>query len=85
MEIGIYEAKTHFAKLIERVEAGERITITRRGKRVVELWPAEGGTPQQLAVAMRRLDALRASRRAAPGHRPVTVSEMLAVRDEGRR
>ena len=30
--VGAFEAKTHFAQLLQRVERGEEITITRRGK-----------------------------------------------------
>ncbi|MGL5911028.1 MAG: type II toxin-antitoxin system Phd/YefM family antitoxin [Phycicoccus sp.] len=35
--VNIHEAKTHLSKLIERVEAGETITIARNGKPVAEL------------------------------------------------
>ena len=38
-EIGIFEAKTHLSEIIQRVMAGERFYITRRGKRVAELGP----------------------------------------------
>lgn len=35
--INIHEAKTHFSKLIERVLAGEEITIAKAGKPVARL------------------------------------------------
>ena len=35
--MNIHEAKTHFSKLIERVLAGEDITIARAGKPVARL------------------------------------------------
>ncbi len=38
--IGAYEAKTHFSELLERVVAGEQITITRHGVPVARLVPA---------------------------------------------
>ena len=38
-EIGVFESKTTFSELIQRVMAGERFYITRRGKRVAELGP----------------------------------------------
>lgn len=45
-EIGAYEARTHLSALLRRVEAGERITITRHGVPVAELVPPGGrGTP----------------------------------------
>lgn len=39
-KIGAYEAKTHLPGLLERVEKGERFTITRHGRPVAELIPA---------------------------------------------
>ncbi len=42
MDIGVYEAKTHFARLVARVQKGERITITKHGKPVAELVPPAG-------------------------------------------
>ena len=40
MEVNIHEAKTKFSKLIQRVEAGEEITIARAGVPVARLVPA---------------------------------------------
>lgn len=40
-ELGAFEAKTHLARLLDAVERGEKIYITRRGKRVAQLSPAE--------------------------------------------
>lgn len=37
--VGAFAAKTHFSELLERVEAGEEITITRHGKPVARLTP----------------------------------------------
>lgn len=37
--VNIHEAKTHLSKLLERVEAGETITIARAGKPVADLVP----------------------------------------------
>lgn len=37
--INVHEAKTHLSKLLERVEAGESITIARAGRPVAELVP----------------------------------------------
>jgi prevent-host-death family protein len=38
-EIGAYEAKTHLARLLDEVEAGASITITRNGRAVARLTP----------------------------------------------
>lgn len=40
-EVGAFEAKTHLSRLLDEVAAGETIYITKHGKRVAELRPAE--------------------------------------------
>jgi prevent-host-death family protein len=44
--VGAYEAKTHLSQLLDRVEGGETITITRHGKPVARLVPVAGETAQ---------------------------------------
>jgi prevent-host-death family protein len=39
--VGAYEAKTHLSDLLDEVEAGTDITITRYGRPVARLLPAE--------------------------------------------
>jgi prevent-host-death family protein len=36
-EIGSYDAKTRFAEILRRVEAGESFTITNRGKPIADM------------------------------------------------
>jgi prevent-host-death family protein len=43
MEIGAFEAKNRLSALLERVERGEEILITRRGRPVARLVPAGPG------------------------------------------
>ena len=38
--VGSYDAKTHLPQLLDRVELGETIVITRHGKPVAKLVPA---------------------------------------------
>ena len=38
-QVGVYEAKTTFSRLLERVAAGEEVVITKRGKAVAKLIP----------------------------------------------
>ena len=40
--IGAFEAKTHFSRLLEKAQQGTIIVVTRRGKPVAQLGPAEG-------------------------------------------
>jgi prevent-host-death family protein len=37
--VNVHEAKTHFSKLLERVAAGEEVTIAKAGKPVARLVP----------------------------------------------
>jgi prevent-host-death family protein len=37
--VNVHEAKTHFSKLLARVERGERIIIAKNGQPVAELRP----------------------------------------------
>ena len=41
-QVGVYDAKTHLAALLDEVERGETITITRHGRPVARLTPVEG-------------------------------------------
>ncbi len=41
MEVGAFEAKTHLAKLLDAVERGQHIIITRHGRQVAELTPVK--------------------------------------------
>jgi prevent-host-death family protein len=50
-EIGAFEAKNKLAELLDRVEHGEEIVITRRGKRVAKLVPAEAQQGSAAACA----------------------------------
>jgi prevent-host-death family protein len=42
-EVGAFEAKNRLGALLDQVERGEEIVITRRGKPVAKLVPAEPG------------------------------------------
>jgi prevent-host-death family protein len=56
MDVGAFEAKTHLSDLLDRVEQGEEIVITRRGRPVARLVAAGS---QQAEAAVSRLRALR--------------------------
>jgi prevent-host-death family protein len=57
--VGAFEAKTHFSQLIERAMHGEEIFITRRGKPVAKLVPADSCNNSEIAKeAVIRLRAL---------------------------
>jgi prevent-host-death family protein len=77
MEIGAYEAKTRLSALLERVERGEQITITKHGRPVAKLVPA--AKPD----AERRRQAIEKLKEFAKGHTlGVPVKQLI---EEGRR
>jgi len=53
--VGAYEAKTRLSELLERVEAGEEITITKHGAPVARLVPVkkEAGAEERIAAIER--------------------------------
>ncbi len=78
-EVALFDAKNRLSELIDRVQHGEVIRITRRGKVVAQL-----GLPDAEAGAHRALDAIARLREARSG---VSLGE-LKSRDligEGRR
>jgi len=72
------EAKTHFLRILDQVERGESVIITRRGKRIARIQPEKQFDPARAAQAFERIRELR--KRV----RPMTVEEILSARDEGR-
>ena len=78
-EIQASAAKARFAELLDEVERGETVVITRHGKAVARLVPDEGA---RRAAARRAMAEIREMRKHAGR---ATVQEILAWRDEGRR
>ena len=50
MDIGTYEAKTHFAELLADVEAGKDFTITKRGKPIARIIPYKEGESRRVSI-----------------------------------
>jgi prevent-host-death family protein len=57
--VGAFDAKTNFSALLERVERGEQIVITRRGKPVARLMPIAKSPDGKVSDAMAKLRELR--------------------------
>ena len=84
--IGLFEAKTHLSELVARAERGEEVIITRHNKPVAKLVPISEVSPELYQRRMVALDALQAiGRDMQKRGGPITVEELLAWRDEGRR
>ena len=72
-------AKAKFAELLDDVERGESIEITRHGRIVARLTPDRDA---KRADALSAMAEIRAARKNGPR---ATAEEILAWRDEGRR
>ena len=77
--VGVYEAKTHLARLVERVRQGESLTITRRGLPVARLVPV---SEDARARAHEASDRVRRRRRRLPG---ASLADLVASTHEGHR
>jgi prevent-host-death family protein len=73
------DAKARFSELLDEVEHGETIVITRHGKPIAHIQPVGD---QRLEEARRAMEEIAAARKTAPR---VTVEEILEWRDAGRR
>ena len=81
MRIEASEAKSHLSALLDQVEQGAEVVITRHGRAVARLVPVSGTAPQEARrAAMARIRARAAARRSGP----FDWSEWKALRDEGR-
>jgi antitoxin (DNA-binding transcriptional repressor) of toxin-antitoxin stability system len=78
-EVALFEAKNRLSELIDRVQAGEAIIITRRGKAVAQLSLPEG--QEAKGRAKEAIERLRASRQGV-NLRGLTSRDLIA---EGRR
>ena len=76
-QVGVYDAKTQLTRLLEEVERGETVTITRHGKPVARLVPVR----ERRRTAGEAVEALLAFRdqHSLEG---LSVRELI---DEGRR
>jgi prevent-host-death family protein len=83
LSVGAYDAKTRLSELLDRVERGEQIVITRHGKPVARLVPEGGHDRAAARAAVARLFAL--SEQLAERGVNLSAEEIRALRDEGRR
>jgi prevent-host-death family protein len=80
-EVGAFEAKNKLSSLLDLVEQGEEVTITRHGRPVARLVPPQGRHSRKEARAA--VERIRG--RAEALKLGITLEEALAWRDDGRR
>jgi prevent-host-death family protein len=78
---GQYEADSSMGPLLDRLEHGEEVTITRKGKPVARLIAVEHANGARVDDAVRGLKNFRDT----VNRPPATMAEILAARHEGLR
>ena len=76
---GVFEAKQNFSQLLDAVEAGEEVRITRHGKEVVRMLPVHpvaAVSDEQIERELQAMRELHSRIKPGPGWRQ--------LRDEGR-
>jgi len=79
--IGVYDAKTHLPKLIDRVSRGERFLITKHGRPVAQLLPPAPADEPDVKEIIRQMKEWQE-------HEGPTLGPGLTIRqlrEEGRR
>ena len=79
-QVGAYEAKTHFSSLLDDVERGEVITITRRGVPIARLEPIAENPLERTRRVVARLKELQREYNI----QPVSSEEIVRWIREGR-
>ena len=78
-EIQASEAKAHFSSLLDDVERGETLVIKRHGKAVARIVPERERRQEEIDHAVASIRAIRQRTQ------PVSIEEILGMRDEGRK
>lgn len=81
--VGAFEAKTKFSELLDRVERGEEVVVTRHGKPVAKIVSSPAGSRQSSRDLKAEIMELRERLRREGVS--FTREGILALRDEGRR
>jgi len=79
--VGLAEAKAQLSALLDAVEAGDEVLITRRGQAVARLVPARA--PDQPADILSWTDRLRRLHAEGPRLEDRAVDLVRALREEG--
>jgi prevent-host-death family protein len=80
-EVQASEAKTHLPRLLDEVERGATIVITRHGRRIARLVPEAQRRQEEAAAAIDKITAL--GKEIREQHGAMTVEEILSLRHEG--
>ena len=77
-EVSAFEAKTHLSKLLQRVQSGEKFTITKHGVPVAIIGPVDQEKTRDIPLLIKELNDLQ--QKTKPGSE--SINELI---QEGRR
>ena len=78
-EIQASEAKTHLPQLLDDVERGETLIITRHGRAIARIVPEVNRRQEEIDSALENIAALRKR------NGKITFEELRSAREEGRK
>ena len=76
-EVQASVAKTHFSQLLDEVERGETLVITRHGKAIARIVPEADGRQQKIDRVIAEIDEFRKTMPRIP------LADLLSARHEG--
>jgi prevent-host-death family protein len=83
-QVRAYEAKTHLGRLLDDVERGETIVITRRGRRIARLVPDRERRTSDPSRRQKEIDkAIADIKKLQQEIGSITVEELLSSIHEG--
>lgn len=80
LTIGAFEAKTHFSKILAKVSRGERVVITKNGKKIAMIKPIEHEEKTSIDDVFEMMDEL--SKKI--GKTGITSKEIKKIKEIGR-
>ena len=80
-EVQASEAKTHLPQLLDEVERGATIVITRHGRRIARLVPEAQSRQNEIDAAIDNIKAL--GKEIRDQHGAMMFEEILSLRHEG--
>jgi prevent-host-death family protein len=80
-EIQASDAKAHLSRLLDEVERGETIVITRHGRAIARIIPEADRRQHEIDEAIENIKELR--KEIVRDHGPVSVEEIISSIHEG--
>ncbi len=80
LTIGAFEAKTHFSKILAKVGRGEKVIITKNGKKIAMIQPIELEGKISVEDAFKMMETL--SKKI--GKTGITSKEIKEMKESGR-